>query len=233
MKARRSAYYVRHAYPHDPNAFTQGLDFADGTLYESTGLRGRSTVRRVQLETGAVLCERSLPKDDFGEDLTVRDASLIQLTWRGGVAFVYDRSSFRVQGRLRYSGQGWGLTDDRTHIVLSDGSPHLRFLDRITFEERRRVRVVDGEDAVSGLNSLQYIDGEIFANVYPSAQIARISPETGQILGWIDLSGLYRPPAALATIAVPNGIAFDRQNARLFVTGKLWPQLFEIVVEPI
>jgi glutamine cyclotransferase len=229
--ATAQTYRVVHTYPHDPNAFTQGLVYVDGRLYESTGLNGRSSLRMVDLATGQVLQHYDLPAEYFGEGLTDWDGHLLQLTWKAHRGFVYDRFSFSLIRTFSYAGEGWGLTHDRSNLILSDGSSYLRFLDPKTFHEVRRIRVTDETDhPVANLNELEYVRGEIYANIWQSYRIARISPRTGKVLDWIDLSGILdeREMQAAAPDAVLNGIAYDSLHDRLFVTGKLWPKLFEI-----
>ncbi|MGB6827563.1 MAG: glutaminyl-peptide cyclotransferase [Terracidiphilus sp.] len=225
-------YRVVHAYPHDPQAFTQGLVYIDGHIYESTGLNGRSSLRMVDLATGKVQQEFDLPQQYFGEGLAPWGSTLVQLTWQNHVAFVYDRFSFRWLRTIPCPWDGWGLTEDGKSLILSDGSSTLRFLDPSSFHERREITVKDHGKPIDKLNELEYIHGEIYANIWYSDRIARISPATGAVLGWIDLTGLL--PAAERTNpdAVLNGIAYDAAHDRLFVTGKLWPKLFEIKVVP-
>jgi len=225
-------YRVAHTYPHDPNAFTQGLVFSGGHLYESTGRNGQSTLRMVNLETGRVEQELPIPSQYFAEGLAVWGSTLIQLTWQSHVAFVYDLFSFRQLRTLNYPWEGWGLTQDGRSLVLSDGSATLRFLDPATMNERRRITVTDHGKPVDQLNELEYVKGEIYANVWHSDRIARISPATGKVLAWIDLSGLLPAAGRSSAEAVLNGIAWDPAHDRLFVTGKLWPKLFEIQVIP-
>jgi glutaminyl-peptide cyclotransferase len=226
-------FKIVHTYPHDPNAFTQGLVFVDGHLYESTGRNGHSSVRMVDLSTGWVLKEYDLPEEYFGEGLTDWHDTLIQLTWISGVAFVYDRSTFTVRRTLHYTGEGWGLTHDSSALILSDGTSTLRFLDPNSFREIKKLHVRDGyNQPVRNLNELEYIHGEIYANIWHQNRIARISPGTGRVLGWIDLTGLLKPGEVSDPEAVLNGIAYDVKSDRLFVTGKLWPKLFEIKVVP-
>ena len=221
-------YRVINAYPHDPQAYTQGLIFSDGFLYESTGLHGASTLRRVQLETGRVLARHSLERQYFGEGLTAWEGSLLQLTWTSNVGFIYDRSSLKLRGTFRYPGEGWGLTHDRKRLIMSDGTAVLRFLDPRSLQETGRLTVLDGAVPVAELNELEFVRGEIFANIYRTDMIARISPQTGRVVGWIDLGGLLPAAAKGAPVDVLNGIAYDGHKNRLFVTGKLWPKLFEI-----
>ncbi|HEV2469072.1 MAG TPA: glutaminyl-peptide cyclotransferase [Candidatus Sulfotelmatobacter sp.] len=226
-------FRIVHTYPHDPKSFTQGLIFVDGHLYESTGLNGRSSLRMVDLTTGRVLQKYDLPQDYFGEGLTDWGSTLIQLTWKAHTAFVYDRFSFRLLKTFHYDGEGWGLTHDSTHLIMSDGTSYLRFLDPSTFKVMRRLQViVDSGHPIENLNELEFIRGEIYANVWHSDDIVRISPETGKILGVIDLHGIIEEPDLQEGDAVLNGIAFDAANNRLFVTGKLWPSLFEICILP-
>ena len=224
-------YQIVRVYPHDPTAFTQGLVYVDGHLYESSGLNGRSSLRMVDLQTGRILQHHELAAEYFGEGLTNWGSSLVQLTWKAGTALVYDRFSFALQRTLHYSGEGWGLTQDGKSLILSDGSPVLRFLDPRSFREIRRLAVVDENgQPVLDLNELEYVRGEIYANVWHTDRIARISPRTGKVLGWIDLSGLIDKSQLSDPDAVLNGIAYDSRFDRLFVTGKLWPRLFEIKV---
>jgi glutamine cyclotransferase len=225
-------YRVVHAYPHDPQAFTQGLIYLDGHLYESTGLTGRSSLRMVDLETGRVEQRIDLPSQDFAEGLAPWGSTLVQLTWQNHVAFVYDRFSFRQLSTIPCPWEGWGLTEDGKSLILSDGSSTLRFIDPANFHELREIVVKDHGRPIDKLNELEYIHGEIYANIWYSDRIARISPATGQVIGWIDLTGLLAPAEHTDHDAVLNGIAYDAANDRLFVTGKLWPKLFEIKVLP-
>lgn len=225
-------YRIVHTYPHDPEAFTQGLVYVGGQMYESTGLRGHSTLRMVDLQTGRVVQEAPLPAQYFGEGLTNWGSTLIQLTWQAHTAFVYDRFSFRVLRTMKYPWDGWGLTRDGHSLILSDGSATLHFFDPETMRERRSITVRDHGRPVMQLNELEWIKGEIYANVWHSDKIARISPATGKVLGWIDLTGLLPEDERSDREAVLNGIAYDAAHDRLFVTGKLWPKLFEIKVAP-
>jgi glutamine cyclotransferase len=226
------SYRVVHTYPHDAQAFTQGLLFADGHLYESTGLNGRSTLRMVNLETGKVEQQVPAPSQYFAEGLTVWGSTMIQLTWQSHVAFVYDRFSFRQLRTMSYPWEGWGLTQDGKSLILSDGTAKLHFLDPDTMKERREITVADRGKPIDQLNELEYVKGEIYANVWHTDRIARISPSTGKVLAWIDLSGLLPPGEKSEAEAVLNGIAYDAEHDRLFVTGKLWPKVFEIEVVP-
>jgi len=222
-------FSVVHSYPHDRDAFTQGLEYVDGVLYEGTGLAGRSSIRRVKLETGEVLQTRDLPQPHFGEGVTIFKGNLFQLTWKSGMAFVYDRATFAPRTSFRYSGEGWGLTHDQTDLIMSDGTEYLRMLDPATFAERRRVRVMGLGQPVKNLNELEFVKGEVFANVWLTDYIARIDPKNGRVGGYIDLRGIL-PSSEHSQDAVLNGIAYDAAGDRLFVTGKLWPRLFEIKI---
>jgi glutaminyl-peptide cyclotransferase len=225
-------YKVVHVYPHDPDAFTQGLIYLNGFLYEGTGLNGRSSIRMADLTTGKVLQRYELPSQFFGEGLTDWGSTLVELTWTSHKGFVYDRFSFRPLKTFDYSGEGWGLTHDGTYLVMSDGTPDLRFLDPHTFREVRRIKVTDDGQPVDQLNELEYIHGEVYANIWNTNRIARISPRTGKVLAWIDLTGIIPAEDLHSDNAVLNGIAYDSKGDRLFVTGKLWPKLFEIKVVP-
>lgn len=225
-------YVVVRAYPHDPDAFTQGLVYLDGFLYESTGLHGKSSVRKIELETGKVLRRRTLDEKYFGEGLAAWGPDLFQVTWQGNRGFVYDRDTFTEKATFTYGGQGWGLTQDGGRLIMSDGSATLRFLDPRTLEETGRMTVRDGTRPVTRLNELEYVRGEIYANVWKTDLIARISPRTGRVQGWIDLRGLWKAGGKHKGLSVLNGIAYDVAGDRLFVTGKLWPRLFEIKPVP-
>jgi glutamine cyclotransferase len=224
-----AGFKVVAVYPHDPNAFTQGLTIADGQLYEGTGLYGQSSIRKVDLASGRVEKQRSIPSMYFGEGIAILDGHLYELTWQNGVGIVYDLATFNLQRTFQYSGEGWGLTQDGHQLILSDGSANIRFLDPQTFAVVREIEVRDHGQPVTRLNELEYVDGEIWSNVWYDDRIARISPASGEVLGWIDLSTLY-PKNARSSEAVLNGIAYDAAAKRLFVTGKNWPQLYEIEV---
>ncbi|HET9409960.1 MAG TPA: glutaminyl-peptide cyclotransferase [Candidatus Sulfotelmatobacter sp.] len=225
------SYQIIHSYPHDPDAFTQGLIYVDGHLYESTGRHGKSTLRMVDLTTGKILQKYDLSAEYFGEGLTDWGSNLIQLTWQSHIGFVYDRFSFSQVGTLHYEGEGWGITHDAKQLIMSDGTSYLRFLDPKSFRVIRRLRVTDDSGRpVEKLNELEYIKGEIYANIWQTDRIARISPQSGKVLGWIDLSGIIDKRELSGSDAVLNGIAYDTVGDRLFVTGKLWPKLFEIKV---
>jgi len=223
-------YEVVATYPHARDAFTQGLEYRDGFLYEGTGRNGRSELRRIRLETGEVLQRTPLDARHFGEGITVWRDRIIQLTWQSETGFVYDRKTFGLIDEFSYSGEGWGLTNDGTRLIMSDGSDILRFLDPQTFKEISRLTVRDHGVPVVRLNELEFVRGEILANVWQTNRIARISPKTGEVLGWIDLKGIL-PPEDARGVDVLNGIAYDAKRDRLFVTGKLWPKIFEIRIK--
>lgn len=224
-------YQVVHVYPHDPAAFTQGLEFRAGFLYEGTGLEGRSTLRKVQLETGQVVQEIRIAPQLFGEGITVINQQIVELTWKAESGFVYDQNSLRAMRTFHYPGEGWGLTNDGSQIYMSDGSAQIRVWDPVTLREKRRITVRDGTKPIEDLNELEWVRGEIYANVWKTDKIARISPLDGKVLGWIDLKGIL-PAADRDGVDVLNGIAYDSLGDRLFVTGKLWPKLFEIRLVP-
>jgi glutamine cyclotransferase len=227
-----AGYRVVRVFPHDPQAFTQGLAYFDGLLYEGTGLIGRSSIRKVKLENGEVLQIQKIDPQYFGEGIAVVGDRLFSLTWQSGVGFIYDRATFRRTGTFTYRGEGWGLTHDGARLIMSDGTAYLRFLDPATQKEIGRLQVRDGERPVPNLNELEYVKGEVFANVWQTDRIARIAPATGRVTGWIDLQGLLNPRDAAQGVDVLNGIAYDAAADRLFVTGKLWPKLFEIKIVP-
>jgi len=227
----RYGYEVVRAYPHDPGAFTQGLVYSDGVLFESTGLRGESSLREVRLETGEVVRRRDVPSRYFAEGLALWDGQLIQLTWTSGTGFLYAASTFEPAGTFTYDGEGWGLASDGRRLVMSDGTAALRFLDPATRAELGRMEVTDGGEPVTLLNELEYVNGAIYANVWQTDRIAIIAPGTGRVEGWIDLTGLL-PPADARAADVLNGIAWDETGDRLFVTGKLWPTLYQIRLIP-
>lgn len=229
----RYGYEVVKTYPHDPGAFTQGLLWRDGFLYESTGLHGRSSVRKVTLETGVPEQERLIDSRYFGEGIVDWKDRLISLTWQGEMGFVFDLGSFERIGEFSYPGEGWALTRDETRIIMSDGTAFLRFLDPETLKETGRIQVMDDGRPVDNLNELEWVKGEVLANIWQTDRIARIDPATGRVTGWIDLAGLLgEADRAGRQVDVLNGIAYDPAADRLFVTGKLWPRLFEIKLTP-
>ncbi|HUK36875.1 MAG TPA: glutaminyl-peptide cyclotransferase [Vicinamibacterales bacterium] len=219
-------YAIVHSYPHDPDAFTEGLEYRDGFLYESTGLNGKSSLRKVRIETGDVVQQRNISRDYFGEGITFWKDDLFELTWITEIAFVYDAKTFASKTSFAYKGEGWALTHNADSLVMSDGGTQLRFLDPSTFRERKRITVTDGGVPIKYLNELEWVKGEILANVYTTDYIARIDPSTGHVTGWIDIRGML--PRQNDGNTVPNGIAYDAEHDRLFVTGKNWPKLFEI-----
>jgi len=215
-------------FPHDTSAYTQGLTYRDGFLYEGTGRNGQSSLRKVDLQTGAVIQHVDLRSEFFGEGITIIKDRVFQLTWKSGLGFVYDLNSFHLLRTFEYSGEGWGLATDGRALFSSDGTSEIRVLNADTFQEKRRFRVHDGATPINQLNELELVEGQIFANVWHSNRIARISPQTGDVVGWIDLTGILSPIYRLEPEAVLNGIAYDPIRKRLFVTGKLWPIVFEI-----
>jgi len=221
-------YNVVNTYPHDRTAFTQGLVFEDDVLYEGTGQYGYSTLRRVELETGDILQIRELSEQFFGEGITIYGDEIIQLTWQSNIGFVYDKESFELLQEFNYSTEGWGITHDGTRLIMSDGTSTLHFLDPQTFEEIGQLEVLDNDTPIARLNELEYIQGEIYANVWQEDWVVRIAPQTGQVVGWIELRGLLTAEDRSEPVDVLNGIAYDANTDRLFVTGKLWPKLFEI-----
>jgi glutamine cyclotransferase len=236
-------YEIVRAYPHDRTAFTEGLVFSDGALIEGTGLTGRSTLRMVRLETGEIITLQKLPDEYFGEGVTVSGDTIFQLTEQAGIGFLYDRNTLETRGTFPCPTPGWGLTYDGQHLIASDGSDRLTFIDPANFRPLHQIEVRAGGVPVRNLNELEYIEGEIYANVWPTDRIARISPRTGEVTGWIDLEGILSPSdrkaVGLSEIAgnegnfssswtCLNGIAYDPEGKRLFVTGKFWPTLYEI-----
>lgn len=227
-RAPVSSYAIVRSYPHDPRAFTQGIEYRDGVLYEGTGLNGQSTLRKVEVATGKVLQQTLLSPEYFGEGITTWGETILQLTWQSQIGFVYDRSTFKQVRTFKYTGEGWGLTHSADALIMSDGSASLRFLDPKTLAETRRLLVTDAGIVIRDLNELEWVNGEIYANVWQTNFIARIAPSTGRVLGWIDLTGLLSREDQQQGTDVLNGIAYDAAGRRLFVTGKLWPKLFEI-----
>lgn len=219
-------------FPHDPTAFTQGLVVVDGQMYEGTGKKGESTLRKVDLKTGRVELFVPLEPDLFGEGITVLGDKIYQLTWQNRIGLVYDLKTLRPAKTFRYSGEGWGLTHDGKRLILSDGTALLRFIDPQTFEVVKRLRVTSSNGPVDKLNELEFVKGEIFANIWYQDRIARISPESGEIVGWIDLAAIYPARRRASKEEVLNGIAYDENSGRLFVTGKNWPKVYEIELAP-
>jgi glutamine cyclotransferase len=231
QSARVDSYRVIASHPHDPGAFTQGLEFVDGRFYEGTGLNGQSTIRIVAPTTGTVVKKQAIDYMYFGEGITLFGNKLYELTWQNGTTLVYDARTLQRTGEFHYSGEGWGLTHDPKQLIMSDGTASLRFLDPATFQESGRIYVRDGGRPIPELNELEYIDGEVWANVWKTNLIARINPTTGQVNSWVDLSGLLTQYEEQG-VDVLNGIAYDAAGKRIFVTGKKWPKLFEIQVVP-
>jgi glutamine cyclotransferase len=223
-------FTVVRVFPHDISAYTQGLAYRDGFLYEGTGRNGHSSLRRVRLETGEVLQRVDLGAEYFGEGITILNDNVFQLTWTSQTGFVYDVNDFHLLRKFSYSGEGWGLATNGRELFLSDGTAEIRVLDPESFHEKRRIKVHDRSVPVDQLNELEFVDGQIFANVWHTNRIARISPQTGDVVGWIDLTGLLSSVYRLEPEAVLNGIAYDSTRKRLFVTGKLWPSVFEITL---
>ena len=221
-------YEVVHFWAHDPRAFTQGLVFTDGKLLESTGQEGRSSLRRVDYESGNVVQKVNVPEPYFAEGITILKGKIYQLTWQHQLGFIYDGLTFEKLGQFNYQGEGWGLTNDGQSLILSDGTTHIRYLDPDNFQVRKTIAVVDGGRPILEINELEYVQGEIYANIWHDDRIARIDPQTGKVVGWIDLTGLLAPGEVHDEEAVLNGIAYDEKSNRLFVTGKLWPKVFEI-----
>lgn len=221
-------YEIINTFPHDRKAFTQGLVFENGVLYEGTGLPGRSSLRKVELETGNILQMHKLLTKFFGEGITIYKENIIQLTFQENVGFVYNKDTFELLREFNYPTEGWGITHNGRYLIMSDGTPTLYFLDPETFEQVRRMKVYDRNAPLWGLNELEYVEGQIYANVWPSERIAIIAPDTGRVTGWIDMKGLLTQQDYTEYMDVLNGIAYDKNNRRLFVTGKFWPKLFEI-----
>jgi glutamine cyclotransferase len=219
-------YRIVHTYPHDPKAFTEGLFYLNGFLYESTGMKGESDVRKVKLETGEVVQRHAIPAEYFGEGIIAWKDKLIEMTWQTQLGWIYDLNTFETKGEFHYPGEGWALTTDGKRLIMDDGTPQLRFWDPETLEETGRLTVTADGQPVEKLNELEWVKGEIFANVWQTDRIARIDPKTGHVVGWIDMTGLWE--GSDHNEKTLNGIAYDAQGDRLFVTGKEWPALFEI-----
>lgn len=220
---------VVHSYPHDPSAFTEGLFYLNGYLYESTGLEQHSSIRKVRIETGAILKSIDIPPQYFGEGIVNWNSHLISLTWKSQTGFVFDLNTFKFQKQFSYAGEGWALTQDGTQIIMSDGTSELRFINPFTLKETNRIQVTLEGKALRNINELEWVKGEIFANIWQTNWIVRIDPRSGQVVGLIDLAGLLNPSDLIKGLDnVPNGIAYDVKHDRLFVTGKNWPKLFEV-----
>ncbi len=224
-------YTIVNAYPHDTSAFTEGLFYSDGFLYESTGIYGNSSLRREDLTTGNVVQEYILPAQYFGEGIAIVNNTIIQLTWQSNMGFIYNKTTFALLGNFTYPTQGWGLTYDGKNLIMSDGTDHLYFLNPATFQQTGQIQVHDGKTPVVNINSLDYINGEVYANIWLTNTIAIINPDTGQVKAWINLTGLQDENNSNPN-AVLNGIAYDQQTNRLFVTGKDWPNLYQIKLIP-
>ena len=230
--SRLYSYTIVNTFPHDPNAFTQGLIWENGVLYEGTGRYGHSTLRKVELETGKVLQSIELPAEYFGEGITIFNDKIIQLTYLSNVGFVYDKDTFKLLREFNYPTEGWGITHNGKNLIMSDGTPTLYFLDPETFERISSIDVYYKNNLLWKINELEYIDGQIYANIWPTDRIAIIAPETGQVTAMIDMKGLLSGQDLSREVDVLNGIAYDQVNRRLFVTGKFWPKLFEIKLIP-
>jgi len=225
-------FAIVRVFPHDTSAYTQGLAYRDGFLYGGTGRNGQSSLRKVRLETGEVTQRLDLASEYFGEGITLVKDKVVQITWKSGVGFVYDLNNFQLLRKFSYSGEGWGLTANGHQLFMSDGTSEIRVFDAETLRQIRRFKVHDGPTPVDQLNELEFVEGQIFANVWHTNLVARISPQTGKVVGWIDLNGILSPVYRLEPEAVLNGIAYDPLHKRLFVTGKLWPSIFEIRLAP-
>jgi len=223
-----AGFRVVASYPHDAKAFTQGLAFDDGDLFEGTGLYGQSTLRQVDLQTGKVQRQVKFPPRIFGEGITVWEGEIVQLTWRAHLGLRFDRASFELSSEFHLPGQGWGITHDDRHWIISDGTDTLRFIDPATEREVRRVQVRDGAQAIRQLNELEFVEGEVWANIWHDDRLVRISPLDGSVLGYVDLSALWPRAERPSREAVLNGIAYDETGRRLFVTGKNWPRIYQI-----
>lgn len=221
------SYKVVNTFPHDTNAFTEGLFYADGFLFEGTGLNGASSIRQVNLTSGKIILEKNLSQDFFGEGIALVDDLIVQLTWISKIGFLYNKTSFTLLGNFTYPTEGWGLTFDGNNLIMSDGSDRLYFLDKKTFQQVKQINVVSGNTSLMNLNELEYINGEIYANIWQQPKIAIINPETGKVRAYIDLTMLQNPPISNPE-AVLNGIAYDIDKQRLFITGKFWPNIYEI-----
>jgi glutamine cyclotransferase len=223
-------YDIIDTYPHDTGAFTQGLILKDGFLYEGTGLYGESSLRKVELETGRVLQQFNLPGEFFGEGITILNNKIYQLTWKKQTGFIYDYKTFRLLDIFTYSHEGWGITHDGEYLIISDGTESLRYVDAFTFKEIKQIDVSDNGQPVLRLNELEYVNNQIYANIWQTDRIAIIDPESGKVISWLDLSGILEPADTSEKTDVLNGIAFDAENGHLLITGKLWPKIFRIKI---
>jgi glutaminyl-peptide cyclotransferase len=223
-------YEIVNIWPHDPSAFTQGLVFLDGKMIESTGQVGRSSLRNVEIQTGRILKKIDVPPPYFAEGVALLNNKIYQLTWEQQLGFIYDAQNFEKLGEFKYDGEGWGLTTDGRSLILSDGSNRIRFIDPDSFQVTKTIAVMDAKVPVRELNELEFVNGEIYANIWHDDRIAVINPQTGRVTAWIDLGGLLQPGDVQDPEAVLNGIAYDQSTDRLFVTGKLWPKLFELKI---
>ena len=223
---------VKAVYRHDDQAYTEGLFYLDGALFESTGIEGRSTIRKVRLRDGAVLQVQSIAPNLFGEGIVNWGSEILSLTWRNQVGFRWDLKTFKPKSTFHYPGEGWALTQNGKNLIMSDGTPTLRVLNPATLRVVRQIKVTADGQPVFNLNELEWVKGEILANIWQTNQIARIDPATGKVKAWIDLSVLPETKGSADRDAVLNGIAYDRQHDRLFVTGKNWPHLYEVRLTP-
>jgi glutamine cyclotransferase len=228
----RYTVQVVNIYPHDTNSFTEGLLFNNGFLYEGTGINGNSKLLKIDLQTGSAVQSYSLPANYFGEGITIFNDKLIELTWQQHIGFVYGKDNFNLLGNFTYGTEGWGLTTDGQKLIMSDGTANLYFLDPVTLNVTGSVEVHDSSGPVTQLNELEYVKGDIYANIFEQKQIVIINPATGLVKGWIDLSSLHDPSESVDMNNVLNGIAYDAGGDRLFVTGKCWTQLFEVTLVP-
>lgn len=226
-------FKILNKYPHDPGAFTQGLVVDEGVFFEGTGLRGASSLRKVDLESGEVLQIKEISKSLFGEGIVLYQDKIIQLTWTSNIGFVYNKDTFEKLGQFTYPTQGWGITHDGAELIMSDGSSNLYFLDPETFERTHEISVRYNNRAIRRLNELEYIQDRVFANVWQTDSIAVINPENGLVTNWLDLTRLLQPEDRDGRrVDVLNGIAYDEKNSKLYVTGKLWPTVYQIGLIP-
>ncbi|MFH1026095.1 MAG: glutaminyl-peptide cyclotransferase [Nitrospirota bacterium] len=225
-------YKIMNIYPHDSNAFTQGLIYSNGYFFEGIGLYRQSALRKVEVKTGKIIKEYRLPSQYFGEGIAMWNDRLIQLTWREKKGFVYEKDTFSLIRKFFYDTEGWGITQDGNFLIMSDGSANLYFLNPKTFQQVKKIKVRDRDKAIKGLNELEYVRGKVYANVWPTDRIAVINPETGLVDGWLNLTGLRSHLDSPSKADVLNGIAYDAVRDKFFVTGKFWPKVFEIRITP-